>query len=697
MKPHPYALSRALRLHPTALAAISFVAHLAAAQAQEAAELPQEDIVQPAITVSATGLGLKASEMASPVTVLDGDQWALRQATTLGESLRAELGMQATHFGAGASRPIIRGMDGPRVAVLSNGMELHDASTLSPDHAVAVDPFLAQHVEILRGPSALAYAGAVGGVVNVVDGKVPTEKPKQAVEGTAQLRWGSSADAKNAAMGLTAGQGPWVLRVEAAGHDANDYRVGRGWQAGQGARRVNASATQGNTGSIGLSWVVPQGYIGAAYTRQAAQYGLPGHVHSDCHPHGRHLHCGGHHGHAGHDDHGHGDGHDHDHHHAAPVVDMTSHRWDVRGQWLQPVEGVDALRFKGSHTRYGHDEIEGAQVATEFRNRAHDVNFELQHAPIAGWRGTIGWQQGQRHFSAQGQEAYLQPTRTQQHSVFVLEEYQWRQVRWQAAWRYDQQTVKALTAGQTRKHHGQSASLGAVWGFAPGWQATASASHAVRLPSAQELFANGLHMATNSWEVGNSHLRKERSNALDIGLRKTAGATTWSANVYHHRIQGYIYGRTVDAHEGFLLQHYGQADARFTGLEAQVRQRLNRHWHVGMFGDVVRASLAQGGHVPRLPAARFGLRAEANYHGWTAQAEWVQTARQSRTAAYETATAGYGMLNAAAFYRWSGSPLEFMIKAENLNNRLAYAHTSVIKHAAPLQGRNITVGLRVQY
>lgn len=691
MKQYSPAFSRALRLHPTALAAVGFVAHLAAAHGQEGLSNAAADVEQPTVTVSASGLGLKASDMATPVTVLEGDAWALRQSSTIGESLRAELGMHATHFGAGASRPIIRGMDGPRVAVLSNGMALHDASTISPDHAVTVDPFLAEHVEILRGPSALAYGGAVGGVVNVVDQKIPTEVPSQGVEGSAQLRWGSAANAKNAAMGLTAGQGPWVLRVEAAGHQADDYRVGHGWQAGQGASKVNASATEGNTGTIGLSWVVPQAYVGAAYTRQKANYGLPGHTHSDCHPHGSHLHCGGHHAHADHHD-------DEDaHSHGSPVVDMTSHRWDVRGQWLQPVRGIEAVRFKGSHTRYGHDEIEGAHVATEFRNRAHDFQIELQHAPVAGWRGTVGWQQGQRNFSAQGEEAYLQPTRTLQHSLFVLQEYQWQQVRWQAAWRWDQQQVHAMTAGQTRKHHGQSASLGAVWSFAPGWQATASASHAVRLPSAQELFANGLHMATNSWEVGNSHLGKERSNALEAGLRKTAGATTWSANLYHHRIQNYIYGRTVDAHDGFLLQHYSQADARFTGLEAQVRQRLSHHWHVGLFGDVVRARLAQGGHLPRIPAARWGVRAQANYGGWTAQAEWVQVARQSRTAAWETATGGYGMLNAAAFYRWSGSPLELMVKAENLNNRLAYAHTSAVKHAAPLQGRNITLGVRVQY
>lgn len=677
-------------IQPAAIAVAVYVAHIQMGHAQVAVDHghhPASEVVLPGVTVSATGLGWAAQDMAAPVSVLEGQTWQLQRAATLGESLAGEPGIHATHFGAGASRPIIRGMDGPRIGVLANGVELHDASTISPDHAVTADPLLVQQVEILRGPSALIHGGAVGGVVNLVDDKVPTQRPNQPVQGSAEVRWGSAAHEKSGAMGMTTGSGPLVLRVEAAGRNASDYRVGRGWQAEEGGRKVPGSFSDGHTGTVGLSWVERDGYLGAAYTRQRATYGLPGHAHSDCHPHGKHLHCGSHGGHH----------HGHEEEEATPVVDMTSHRWDVRGEWRNPVQGVEALRFKGSHTRYAHDELEGAEVATQFRNRAHDARIEVQHAPIAGWRGMLGMQNGQRRFSADGEEAYVQPTNTQKWGVFMLEELQVGDWRWQAALRHDRQQVTAFDSQIERKHHANSASLGTVWRFQPGWQASASFSHAARLPSAEELFANGPHMATNSWEVGNSQLRKETSNAWDVGLRKTTDATTWSTNVYHHRIQGYIYGRTVDEQEGFQLQHYTQANARFTGLEAQVRQRINRFVGVSVFGDVVRAKLAHGGDLPRIPAARIGLRVGGTWQGWEGQAEWVQVLRQNRTAAYEDATGGYGMLNLGASYRFAGSPVSLTVKANNLTDRLGYAHTSAIKHAAPLKGRNLIVGLRLDF
>ncbi|HEY4665500.1 MAG TPA: TonB-dependent receptor, partial [Comamonas sp.] len=309
----------------------------------------------------------------------------------------------------------------------------------------------------------------------------------------------------------------------------------------------------------------------------------------------------------------------------------------------------------------------------------------------------LGVSQGQRNFSAQGEEGYVPATRTQKQGLFLLEETQWGDWRMQAALRHDRQRVNNLQDAMVREHQATSASLGTVWKFAPGWQAMASFSHAARLPSAEELFASGLHMATNTWEIGNSQLRKETSNAWDLGVRKLSGNTTWNVNLYHHRINGYIYGRTVAQDEGIALQHYTQANARFTGLEGQVRQRINRWMGISLFGDVVRAKLAEGGNLPRIPAARLGLRIDASWQGWEGQAEWVQVAHQRRTAAWEAATGGYGMLNLAASYRFAGTPLQLQLKAENLTDRLGYVHSSAIKHAAPRKGRNITVGLRMEF
>ena len=677
---------------------------LAHAQANAQAAPPTAGSLPP-VTVSASGLQLGANEMTTPTAVLEGDELVRRREATLGETLGSEPGITSSHFGAGASRPIIRGMDGPRVKVLSDGAELHDASTISPDHAVASEPLLATQIEVLRGPSALVYGGgAVGGVVNVLDGKVPTAIPQKGIEGSAELRANTGAGEGAGAFSLTGGAGNLAVHVEGVARDAGDYRVGKGWAPdGEPTRKVPGSFNRTDTGSVGLSWVGDRGYLGAAYTRQTAKYGLPGHNHSfeGCHTHGNHLHCGAH------DEE---DGHDHgaEEHGDVPVVDLRSERLDIRGELRNPFTGFSALRLRAGVTDYVHDEVEDGAIATTFKNKAYDTRIELQHEPIAGFKGVVGLQTSQRKFSAIGEEAYVQPTVTRKTGLFVLEEYRlndwYGDWRFEAALRHDRQTAEALASGSAggteRSHNGTSASLGAVWKFTPGYQVGTSFTRASRAPSAEELYARGLHMATSTYERGNANLRSETSQNIDLSLKKTSGDTTFGVSVFRNRISNYIYGRTLDEVDGLQLLQYSQADATFTGIEGQVRQRVTRNMGVTLFGDTVRAKLDGGGLLPRIPATRAGVRLDANWKAWEGQVEWVQVARQNRVAAFETATPGYGMLNLGVSYRGqlsSGTPWQVYLKANNLTDRLAYAHTSFIKNAAPLMGRNITVGVKVAF
>ena len=682
-----------LTLRPLSLAVALMIATVAHAQAQAlGAALPE-------VTISASGLQNSSNDMASPVSVLEGDELVRRREATLGETLTSEPGITSSHFGAGASRPIIRGMDGPRVKVLSDGAELHDASTISPDHAVASEPLLATQIEVLRGPSALAYGGAaVGGVVNVLDGKVPTALPQKGYEGSAELRANTGASEGTGAFQITGGVGNLAVHIEGAKRDASDYRVGKGWaQEGQAQRKVQGSFNRTDTVSLGLSWVGERGYLGVAYTRQNAQYGLPGHSHSfeGCHPHGAQLHCGTH----GPEEH---DGHDHGpegEHSAVPVVDLRSERVDLRGELRNPFAGFSALRLRAGSTDYAHDEIENGAVSTTFKNKAYDTRLELQHEPIAGFKGLIGLQASQRKFSAQGGEAYVQPTVTRKTGLFVLQEYRWGDWRLEGVLRHDRQTTEAQTSAIERSHNGTSASLGAVWKFMPGYSAGASLTRASRAPSAEELYARGLHMATSTYERGNADLRAETSQNIDISLKKTSGDTTFGVSVFRNRISNYIYGRTLDESDGLQLLQYAQQDATFTGIEGQVRQRLTRQMGLTLFGDMVRARLTGGGLLPRIPAARAGLRLDAHWKAWEGQIEWVQVARQTRVAEFENATPGYGMLNLGLSYsgKVQTTPWQLYLKANNLTDRLAYAHTSFIKNAAPLMGRNITVGVRVAF
>lgn len=688
---NPSFLCRSSALHAGQTAAALAVALLISTLGQEA-QAQQAPATLSEVTVSASGLQLGSDDMATPVSVLEGDELVRRREGTLGETLNSEPGIQSTHFGAGASRPVIRGMDGPRVQVLSDGSEVQDASTVSPDHAVVSEPLLARQIEVLRGPSALIHGGgAIGGVVNVLDDKIPTAIPQKGYEGSAEVRAGTGAREKTGAFQLTGGAGNLAVHVEGLARDAGDYRVGSGWSGGS---KVPGSFSRTDAGSLGLSWIGDQGYLGVAYTRQTAKYGLPGHNHSfdGCHTLGDHLHCSN-------DGHDHGDGStpalgD------VPVVDMHSDRWDVRGELRNPFAGFAALRFRAGVTDYQHDEIEGSAVSTTFRNKAHDVRVELQHEPIAGWRGVFGVQATQRKFSAEGEEAYVQPTDTRRAGLFLLEEYQWQQWRFAAALRHEHQTVDAITSGLSSSHNGTSASLSAVWKFTPGYQLSTSLTQARRMPTAEELYANGLHMATSTYERGNPDLKPETAQSIDLGLRKITGDTTFGVSVYRNRVKDYIYGRTLDELNGLQLLQYSQADATFTGLEAQVRQRLTRNLGVTLFGDMVRAKLDAGGYLPRIPAARAGLRLDASWKAWDGQVEWVQVARQNRIADFETATPGYGMLNLGVTYssRFAGgTPWQLYVKGNNLTDRLAYAHTSFIKDAAPLMGRNITVGMKVSF
>lgn len=689
-----------------ALAAILTLWGTGLAHAQANAQAaPQTAGSLPPVTVSASGLQLGANDMTTPTAVLEGDELVRRREATLGETLGNEPGITSSHFGAGASRPIIRGMDGPRVKVLSDGAELHDASTISPDHAVASEPLLATQIEVLRGPSALVYGGgAVGGVVNVLDGKVPTAIPQKGIEGSAELRANTGAGEGAGAFSLTGGAGNLAVHVEGVARDAGDYRVGKGWAPdGEPTRKVPGSFNRTDTGSVGLSWVGDRGYLGAAYTRQAARYGLPGHNHSfeGCHTHGTHLHCGAHEEEDGHD-------HGAEEHGDVPVVDLRSERLDIRGELRNPFTGFSALRLRAGVTDYVHDEVEDGTIATTFKNKAYDTRMELQHEPLAGFKGVVGLQTSQRKFSAIGEEAYVQPTVTRKTGLFVLEEYRlndwYGDWRFEAALRHDRQTAEALASGSAggteRSHNGTSASLGAVWKFTPGYQVGTSFTRASRAPSAEELYARGLHMATSTYERGNANLRSETSQNIDLSLKKTSGDTTFGVSVFRNRISNYIYGRTLDEVDGLQLLQYSQADATFTGIEGQVRQRVTRNMGVTLFGDTVRAKLDGGGLLPRIPATRAGVRLDANWNAWEGQVEWVQVARQNRVAAFETATPGYGMLNLGVSYRGqlsSGTPWQVYLKANNLTDRLAYAHTSFIKNAAPLMGRNITVGVKVAF
>ncbi len=684
------------------LLAFSASAHAQTARV-ETPRLDKDPDSIPTVVISASALGLLSDDMVTPVTSLGGGELMRARESTLGETLAGQPGITSSHFGAGASRPVIRGMDGPRVKILSDGAEIQDASTISPDHAVAFEPVLAERIEVLRGPSALAYGGgAVGGVVNILDRKIPTAMPEKPLEGSVELRANSVAQEKTTAFEFTGGSGNLAVHAEGVLRDADAYKVGSGWEGGG---RVPGSYKESETGSVGLSWIGERGFIGAAYTKERSEYGIPGHNHEfgSCHPHGDHLHCGGHEeeGEEGHEDHD----HEHEHEHGAedvPVVKLDSDRWDIRGEYREPLAGFSKLRVRASITDYQHDELEDGMVATSFKNKAHDGRLELEHKPLGGWRGVLGLQTGKRDFAASGEEAYVPSTVTKKHALFLTEEYKLGDWRFEAAARHEWQDIDVDSETQRdTSARGTSVAAGAVWKFSPEYSLRASVSRSHRLPTAEELYADGAHLATSTWEIGNENLTKETSNNVDLTLRKYAGATTFSLSAFHNRVNNYIYANTLDAHEGFQLIEYAQRDATFTGLEGEVRRKLTSNLNASLFGDMVRARFEDGANrnLPRIAPYRVGAKLDANWQRWHGLVEFVHVGSQDDVAQFETPTGGYNMLNLGTHYttRIGGVPAQFYARINNATNELAFSHTSFIKNAAPLAGRNLTAGLRLVF
>lgn len=674
------------------------------------------------IQLQAHPLVQTAADFAVADHVIDQKTLAERS-TTIGDAMADELGVYSNQYGSGSSRPVIRGQDGPRVKVLQHASETADVSTLSPDHAITVDPILAKQVEIIRGPSTLLYgAGTVGGLVNVTDQKIPTQMPNNGLEGQVGLRYNTGSDEKLASAGVTAAlSDQFALRIEGSKRKANDYITPNYWvehhndEAGhedhdhddQGthldkARRVDNTFAEGQTVNIGGSWIHDRGFVGVSYSNRQDKYGLPGHSHEyhDCHPHGNKLHCGSH------DPAPQPDPHDeHEHAHGGPWIDLESHRYDLRTELDQPFAGFEKLRAHASFTDYEHDELEENKVISNFRSKGYDARLELVHQPIAGWEGVFGTQYSQQKIDLTGQveqhgdhshETVPMPdTKTQKYSLFGLEHKQFGDVHVELGARVEHQKIDVDAQKKDYSDTGVFASAAANWQFAPNYKLSLTGSHQQRLPLAQELYANGIHFATNTYERGNANLDVEKSNNLELGLHYEADKLDYSLHVYHNWFDNYIYGATTDHKETFRLIDYQQDKAKFYGTEAKLGYQISPDYKLSVFGDYVRGEI-DNQNAPRVPAGRLGTKVDANFaDGWSGMAEYYRVFKQDKVAYLEQETAGYNMVNVGVAYAGNyANKQDYRVyfKANNLLDDEVYSHASFLSNI-PQVGRNFTVGV----
>ena len=653
------------------------------------------------IRIKAHPLEQTSKDFAVADTVVDQKRLA-QGAVTIGEALSGETGISSNQFGAGSSRPVIRGQDGPRIKILQNSSENIDVSTLSPDHAVTVDPALAKQVEVIRGPSTLLFgAGTVGGLVNVTDSKLPTAMPEKGYEGNVGLRYNTGSDEKLATAGVTLGLGDQVaLRVEGLKREANDYIAPDYVHEGEKERRVDNTFAKGQTVNVGLSWIYDRGFTGISYSNRQDQYGLPGHSHEyeSCHLHGLSLHCGEH----DHDEDGHDhDDHDHDHaHEAGPWIDLKSERYDVRTELDDPFAGFKKLRAQASYTDYQHDEIEEDTIATRFKNKGYDGRLELVHNPLGAWEGVIGTQYGQQKLELTGEEAFLAPNTTKKWSVFALEHAQLNDVHVELAARVDQQKID-IDDSSKKDFDGSAFSVSgaANWEFAQNYKLSLVTSHQERLPLAQELYADGGHFATNTYELGNDQLSKEKSNNVELGFHYDDNTFDYHVHVYHNWFDDYIYAQTLDRYKDFRLVQYAQDKAKFYGAEAEAGYQISPIYKLSVFGDYVRGKI-DNDNAPRVPAGRLGTKLNADFDDhWSGSAEYYHVFQQDKIAAYETDSQSYNMLNLGVAYSGNYSNVSdyrVFLNANNLLDDQVYQHASFLS-TIPQVGRNFSVGVNFSF
>ncbi|MFG6416821.1 TonB-dependent receptor [Roseateles sp. DC23W] len=669
-----------MRLHvlaPIAAACFTLVAQ-AQSPSTSASAAPTESLDK----VVVTGNPLKSQVLAQPSDSLSGDQLVLTRAANLGDTLQGLPGVAATNFGPNASRPSIRGLDGDRVRILNNSGASVDASNLSFDHGVAIDPLVIDKVEVLRGATALLYGGnAVGGVVNTLDNRIP-RMFTSGLSGAAEVRLGGAARDKSGAVVLDGGSGQansgFGWHVDLAGRDADDLRTPRfssPTEDGSESRTsVRNSAAKSHGGAVGGSVFFQGGFAGVSVDDFHTDYGTTAE--------------------------------------ADVTIKMQRQRLATAGEWAATEGPVHRISWQLSRNRYEHTEMEGDEVGTTFKSRGTDGRLEVEHAPLGPLRGIVGVQTESLDFSALGEEAFVPSTRTRSTGVFVLEQAKLGGVDWSAGARTERVTVSSdggdrFGAAAERQFSPLSLAFSGVLPLDKSWSVSANLNRTQRAPAYYELFANGLHVASAAFERGDASLGLERSHGADLGLKWEGGDSHVHVNAFQTRFSNYIAlqatGDEVD-NDGEMVPVYAfqAVPAKLRGVELEARWQA--HPAVALLGqlDAVRGENTQTGEpLPRLAPLRAMLGLEGKWGEWSGRLEWRGAARQTRVAQFDTATAGYGTvrLSVARQLRWGQTEALWYLKLDNLGNKLAYNATAVptIRDLSPQAGRSASTGLQVRF
>ena len=642
----------------------------------------------PSVAVTGNPLGLGSDDLIVPVTVLNGRELSLKRESTLGDTLDGIPGVSATHYGPNASRPIIRGLDGERVRIMQNGVGIVDASSLSFDHAVSIDPLVIEQIDVVRGPAALLYGGsAVGGVVNAIDHRIPTEK-LEGITGRAEARLGGPDSQSNVAGVVDVGNGQLAIHADAYTRKSSDldipgFAVSKRKSEADGTPRtndgklLNSNAT-GDGGAIGASLTFDNGYIGASYSGFNSDYGTV--AEEDVH------------------------------------IDMKSQRWDIASEFSDLGSIINRVKVRMAYTDYIHKEIETStgDVGTTFKNKGVEGSVEASHAKISltnnlQLNGVLGLQFQNTTFEALGVEAFVPSTNTQSKAVYAYEELPIDKLKLSFGGRVEHTSVDSAdnaTFGPAQNHsfNPNSYAFGGLYTIDSNWSLASNLSHNERAPSYFELYANGPHLATGQFEIGNTSFGKERSNGIDAQVRWKDGKNSFSAGPYYTRFSSFI--GLLDTlntalFDGQLIPiaQFTQVAASFKGFEAEGKFNVYDNLDLLLRGDYVRATnLTTGDALPRIAPLRLGAGLHYQKNSFGARVDVLHAFEQNRTAANELATDGYTDLSALVSYKLPTKlNVEVFAKANNLLNQDIRDHASFLKDISPQGERSILIGLRSDF
>ncbi|WP_392343749.1 TonB-dependent receptor [Pseudoalteromonas prydzensis] len=693
------------------------------------------------VVVYASALHKNSLEMISPVSVLSGDELRNKAKPTLGETLKGLPGVNASYFGPVSSSPIIRGLDGPRVKITQNGLDSSDASRIGPDHATSNDSLAAEQIEVLRGPATLLYgSGAIGGVVNVVDNRIPTDNIEQ-LTGAVEYSHDTVSNANTYAAKLETGHNNFNFHFDGTKRTGDDYQTprfnlpeeehedheGHDEEEHETATSVKNTFIDSQTVNFGTSYVGEHLTLGVSYGRIETDYGIPAHSH----------------------EHGHEHEHEHEHAHEegeeeAVYARVEQDRWQGLMSYALHNNWIETINLRLGYTDYRHAEIEDGAIGTIFSNETTEARFNVEHK-LGNWHGMAGYHFSESNYDADGEEAFTPASKTTANALFILEEQQFGDVTVELGARLEDYNIDSNVDTSAHDHdheehadeHGNeltaysksftnlSASAGAIWQYTPGQSVSLSVSHSERAPLSAELLSNGVHIATGTYELGLGYviedgeihfepenIKQETSTNIDFGFRRFSGDFGYTVNFFYNDIENFYYQQNTglifdEEHgletaepghdDGMAVYQFVSKDAKLYGIEFDAHYQLNANAMVKLFGDSTTAKLADDeGNLPRIPANKLGSELQYTISDWQFSLTGTHYFEQNDITAYETATDGYTLFDAQANYQLTVGPVDtqFYINIDNITDELGFVHSSFIKDQAPLPGRNFRLGVR---